>query len=132
MSTQATGIFKIKSWDEKPYDETAGMAKLTRAMVTESFHGDLQGDASTEYLMSYRPDGSASFVFQRRLVGRIGGKEGSIVLQGSGVYEAGAAHGTYKVAAGSGSGELSGLRGEGGFFSKDEPSGSVTLDYEFE
>ena len=132
MSSHATGIFKIKSWDEKPYDETAGMAKLTRAAVAETFHGDLQGEASTEYLMSYRPDGSASFVFQRRLVGRIAGKEGSVVMQGSGVYEAGAAHGTFKVAPGSGSGELSSLRGDGGFFSKDEPSGSVTLDYDFE
>ena len=132
MSSHATASFKIKSWDEKAYDETAGQAKLTRATVAESFYGDLQGEATAEYLMSYRPDGSASYVFQRRLTGRIGGKEGSIVLQGSGVYEAGAAHGTWKVVPGSGSGELSSLRGDGGFFSKDEPSGSATLDYDFE
>ena len=34
MSTHATAVFEIKTWDEKPYQEMEGGSKLTRASVT--------------------------------------------------------------------------------------------------
>jgi hypothetical protein len=46
-------------------------------------------------------------------VGRLGAKTGSFVLQRIGVFEGGEARETYTVVAGSGTGELTGLRGEG-------------------
>ena len=66
----ANARFAIKTWDEKPYSETPGEPKLTRASVTKTFSGDVEGDGQVEYLMMYRSDGSASFVGLERVVGR--------------------------------------------------------------
>ena len=45
--------------------------------------------------------------------GQLAGKTGSFVLQRTGVFEGGQAKESYSVVAGSATGELSGLRGEG-------------------
>jgi len=109
----ANASFAIKTWDEKPYGEGPDLPKLTRASVAKSFTGDLEGEGHVEYLMSYRADGSATFVGLERVVGRLGGKTGSFVLQRAGVFEDGTAKETYSVVPGSATGELQGLRGEG-------------------
>jgi len=113
MTTVASSRFTIKSWDEKPYGEAEGLPKLTRATVSKTFAGDIAGEGTVEYLMMYRGDGSASFVGLERVVGQVAGKAGSFVLQRTGVFENGVAKESYVVVAGSGTGELQGLRGEG-------------------
>ena len=132
MSTHATGTFEVKTWDEKTYDEIGGGAKLTRASITKSFRGDIEGEGTLEYLMAYREDGSATFVGLERVMGRLGGRSGSFVLQHSGVFEGGTAKATWFVVQGSGTGDLRGLRGEGGFASGHQQHYPVTLDYDFE
>jgi hypothetical protein len=132
MSTHATGTFEVKNWDEKPYDEAAGEKKLTRASVVQSFAGDLEGEAKVEFLMAYRDDGTASFVGQLRLIGKLGGRSGSFVLHLNGTYDGNTAKADWSVVPGSGTRELHGLRGQGGFAAPHGPSGSVTLDYDFE
>ena len=113
MKHTANARFAIKAWDEKPYSEGLDLPKLTRASVTKTFTGDLEGDGHVEYLMVYRPDGSAAFVGLERVVGRVAGKAGTFVLQRVGTFEGGQAKETYSVVAGSATGELRGLRGEG-------------------
>jgi hypothetical protein len=113
MTHTANARFAIKAWDEKPYSEGLDLPKLTRASVTKTFTGDLEGDGHVEYLMVYRPDGSAAFVGLERVVGRVAGKVGTFVLQRVGTFEGGQAKETYSVVAGSATGELRGLRGEG-------------------
>jgi len=113
MKQKANARFAIKNWDEKPYSEGQGQPKLTRATVTKSYTGDISGDANVEYLMMYRSDGTATFVGLERVVGTIGGKSGSFVLQRTGVFEDGQAKESYSVVPGSATGELQGLRGDG-------------------
>jgi hypothetical protein len=91
MKKTANARFAIKSWDEKPYSEGPDQPKLTRASVTKSFTGDLEGESHVEYLMMYRSDGTATFVGLERVVGQLGGKSGSFVLQRTGVFESGEA-----------------------------------------
>jgi hypothetical protein len=131
-STHATATFELKSWEEKPYDEIEGGPKLTRASITKSFKGDIQGEGTLEYLMVYRDDGMASFVGLERIVGRVGGRSGSFVLQHSGSFESGVAKATFFVVPGSGTGDLRGLRGEGSFASGHADSYPITFDYCFE
>ena len=109
----ANARFAIQGWDEKPYGEGQDLPKLTRASVTKTFTGEIEGEGRVEYLMMYRSDGSASFVGLERFVGRLDGKVGSFVLQRSGVFEGGLAKESYAVVSGSGTGALQRLRGEG-------------------
>jgi len=113
MTQTAKARFAIKSWDEKPYFEASGQPKLTRASVVKSFSGDIEGEGRVEYLMMYRPDGTASFVGHERIDGRIGNRSGSFVLQRIGAFEGGQAKESYSVVTGSGTGDLAGLEGKG-------------------
>ena len=71
MTTHTTATFEVKSWDEKPYHESDGQLKLTRASVSKAFHGDLEGESTLEYLMAYPGNGSACFVGLEHVVGRL-------------------------------------------------------------
>ncbi|HZM16223.1 MAG TPA: DUF3224 domain-containing protein [Candidatus Krumholzibacteria bacterium] len=113
MKKVANARFTIKSWDEKPYSEGPDMPKLTRASVTKTYTGDIEGEGQVEYLMMYRSDGSASFVGLERVVGRFAGKTGAFVLQRTGVFESGQSKESYSVIPGSTTGELRGLEGDG-------------------
>jgi hypothetical protein len=132
MSERATATFRVKAWDESPYDEVDAGPKLTRATVAKSFSGDIEGEGTVEYLMMHRDDGSASFIGLERVVGRIGERSGSFILQHSGTFEGGTAKASWFVVPGSGAGELRGLRGDGGFASAHAEEYTMTLDYDFE
>lgn len=130
MKKTANARFAIKSWDEKPYNEGQDLPRLTRASVTKTFTGDIEGEGAVEYLMMYRGDGSAAFVGLERVVGRIGGKAGTFVLQRTGVFESGQAKESYSVIPGSATGELRGLRGDGSSAVGHGSEHPFTLDYE--
>ena len=132
MQNVATARFSIKSWDEKPYNEGAGLPKMTRASVAKTFTGDLTGEGQVEYLMMYREDGSATFVALERIVGQLAGKTGSFVLKRTGAFEDGVAKESYLVIRGSGTGELKGLRGEGETAVGHGMEHPMTLHYEFD
>lgn len=113
MKKSANARFAIKTWDEKPYGEGQDLPKLTRASVTKTFTGDIEGEGQVEYLMMYRSDGSATFLGLERVVGRIGDRAGTFVLERTGVFEGGQARESFSVIPGSGTGELRGLQGDG-------------------
>lgn len=128
MATHATGKFKVTSWDEKPVHENG--AKVTHASVEQAFSGDIEGEGSVEWLMCYREDETADFVGLQRVAGRLGGHSGSFVLQTIGSFDGSEARGDWTVVPGSGSGDLRGLSGKGGFSAPLGSEGTVTLDYE--
>ncbi|HEV8194253.1 MAG TPA: DUF3224 domain-containing protein, partial [Ktedonobacterales bacterium] len=81
MSTHAEGTIEMKSWEERPYAEAEGTPKLARANGSDRYHGDIEGEATFEYLMMYHDDGAATYVGLERVVGRLGERQGSFVLQ---------------------------------------------------
>ena len=131
MKNTAKARFAIKSWDEKPYSEGADQPKLTRASVAKTFTGDVEGEGHVEYTMMYRADGTASFVGIERIVGRVGNKSGSFVLQRIGAFEEGKARESYMVIPGSATGDLRGLVGEGRTSVGHGMEHPFELDYEF-
>ena len=138
MSRQATGAYTVKSWDEKtwdgkPWNEVPG-SKVTHSIVTQTFTGGIAGEAICQQLVAYSGDTYASFVGLHHITGSIDGRSGSFVLQSSGIYADSTARVTWFVVPGSGTGELAGLSGQGGYTAgqSDYPNVPYTLDYEFE
>jgi hypothetical protein len=70
------GEFQVTGWDEKPYLERDGK-RLTRASVTQKFSGAIQGEGSVEWLMCYRPDGTADFVGLQHIDAIVDGRDGA-------------------------------------------------------
>jgi hypothetical protein len=113
----ATGTFKIAGWDEQPWAEAKGAPELTHASVTTTYRGDLEAEGTAGLLMLY--DGSdAAYGGYERIVGTLGGRSGSFVLRLDGGFQDGAARTTWTVVEGSGTGDLAGLRGEGGYLAR--------------
>jgi len=133
MTTQATGKFEVKGWDEKTWDgkawnEVTG-PKLTHTIVTQTFQGDLEGEAAVQFLMTYS-DIRANFVGLQRVVGHIGKRSGSFVLQITGIFENGKFSGVWSVVPDSGTDELRGLRGN--LSVTDSPEGESAIPYIFD
>ena len=123
MTSEISAPFEIKSWDEQPFDEAVGVAKLTKASVAKEYSGDIEGSSATEWLMAYNPDESAVFVGLERVRGTIDGRRGSLVLQHVGTFEDGAAKARLTVV--SGTDELKGATGIGELVA--DPAGRITL-----
>lgn len=139
MTTGAAAKFNVKSWDEKTWDgkdwkEVQG-AKLTHAVVTKSYQGDIEGEGTSHTLTTYDSQGSAHYVGLEHIAGQLGTRAGSFVLQVSGSYDVvtGLAKAAWSVVPGSGTEALRGLKGQGGFVAEHGNSEVLaTLDYEFE
>ena len=131
MKKSATARFAITNWDEKPFSEGQDLPRLTRASVTKTLSGDIEGEGRVEYLMMYRIDGSATFVGLERVVGRIEGKSGTFVLRRMGEFENGQAKESYSVLPGSATGDLRGLQGGGNSSVGHGTEHPFTLEYEF-
>jgi hypothetical protein len=130
--THATGKIDVKTYEPQPYEEIDDGPNLVEIHVTETFSGDIEGDGVVRFLQAVRKDGSASFVGIERVTGKIAGRQGSFLLQDAGTLEGNTVKGDWFVVPGSGTGELSGLRGEGGFKAALGEGADITLDYWFE
>jgi hypothetical protein len=100
--------------------------------MVETFSGDIAGIGTARILQAVRQDGSASYVAMERVTGSIAGRTGSFLLQVTGVIDGADIKGDWFVIAGSGTADLAGLRGEGGFSAELGKQGSITLNYWFE
>lgn len=130
--TKAVGRIAVKTYVPVPYDEVEGGPNLVNIDVTETFIGDIEGEGSVRFLQAMNPDGSASFCGIERVKGRIGKRQGTFLLQDEGTLTGKLVSGTWFVIPGSGTGELKGLRGEGGFSADLGQNATIHLDYWFE
>jgi hypothetical protein len=121
----------VQSSEAKPYDQTASPT-LMEISISEAFTGDIDGESTVRALQAQRPDKSASMVSVQRFSGKLGGRQGTFVLQGSEIVANGKIKATWFVVPGSGTGDLSGLHGEGGFEGGFGKGSDGWLDYWFE
>ena len=130
--TRATAVITVHMYEPSAYDEQAEGPVLTRIHVEESFSGDITGDGVVEFLQAARADGSASFAGIERVTGELGGRRGTFLLQDVGTVRDNIVSGDWFVISGSGTGQLAGLRGQGGFRANLGEGAQVQLDYWFE
>jgi hypothetical protein len=125
----------VHSSEAKPYDQTASPA-LMELYISETFTGEgmdrgssFSGESTVRALQVVRDDKSVSMVSVQRFRGKLGGRQGTFVLPGSETIENGKIKAKWFVVPRSGTGDLSGLRGEGGFEGEFGKGGSAaTLD----
>lgn len=132
-TAHARGTFTQKSWDEGSFADREGAPKLTLAKVVTVYAGDLDGEGESNAVMVYPAPDRATYVGYERIVGRLGGREGSFVVRAEGGWADGAAHTTWTIEPGSGTGELAGVRGEGRYVARHGESAiGYELEYRFE
>jgi hypothetical protein len=130
--TRAEAVITVHKYEPATYDEPAEGPALTRIHVEESFSGDMAGAGVAEFLQAARADGPASFAGIERVTGTVAGRNGTFLLQDAGTVQDNIVSGDWFVIPGSGTGELAGLRGTGGFRANLGEGAQVHLDYWFE
>ena len=110
--------FKIKSWDEKtlrelPPDRKITLASATMDLVEGDSVDDATGEVLQELVMYYRPDGTADVLGLLQITGSISGRTGGFALESIGGFDGTTASGQLRVIPGSGTDELSTVRGSG-------------------
>ncbi len=128
---RAEAKITVQSSQATPYDQTSSPA-LVEIHLVETFNGDIEGESPVRALQVLRDDHSASLVSVQRFRGTLGGRQGTFVLQGQETVENGKIRATWSVVPGSGTGNLSGLRGEGGFEGDFGKGSNGVLEYWFE
>ena len=129
--TRAEAKITVQSSEAKPYDQTASPA-LVEIRLRETFTGDIDGESTVRALQVQCADRSATMVSMQRFRGKLGGRQGTFILQGSEIVEQDKIKATWFVIPRSGTGDLSGLRGEGGFQGHFGKASDGTLDYWFD
>jgi len=130
--SRATAVITVHKYEPAPYDEPSEGPALSRIHVEESFSGDIEGDGKVEFLQAAGPDGAASFVGIERVTGTLAGRTGTFLLQDAGTVADNIVSGDWFVVPGSATGDLTGLRGDGGFRANLGEGADVHLDYWFE
>ena len=115
--------------DAETYDDREG-ATLGRIHIERSFQGDLEGEATAELLTATAENGVAVYLALDRISGHLDGREGSFVLQHRGVLSADGAEVDGAIVPGSGTGELTGISGQGAMTVDDKGTHRLTLEYE--
>ena len=129
---QATGEIATTSWEEEVYGAVDGAPKLSLDRIRHTFSGDIEGEGTARFLNAYRGEAAATFAGFERVDGRLDGRAGTFVLHITGTYENGVATMEWSVVPGSGTGELAGLRGEGGYVARMDGTEPYRLAYRYE
>lgn len=132
MTFQASGTFLTSSYDMQPFHEIEGAPTLYHYKQNDTFTGDIQGEGINQNVVVMNTDGSATFIGYQRIVGKLGDRSGSFILQHDGTTVGNVTSGTWTVVPGSGTGELRGLKGSGGFSYDGNENVPYTFDYSFE
>jgi len=107
----ARGTFEVKIAPQKA-EEGVGDPGIGRMSIDKQFHGDLEAHSLGQMLAAMSPvKGSAGYVAMERVVGTLGGKKGSFVLQHQGTMTRGVPGLSVTVVPDSGTDELVGLTG---------------------
>ena len=131
MRKLAKMTIRVQKSDAKPYDQTV-QPELLEVHLTERFAGDIEGESAVRALQIKRDESRASMISLQRVSGKLNGRQGTFVLTGQENVEDGKIKATWFVVSGSGTGELSGLRGQGGFEGDFGKGSEGTLEYWFE
>lgn len=123
----AMNKFECTTWEEQAYAE-AGGTKIGDAKMTFRYAGVLEGEGRSAGLLIYTADGSGTAVGAELFTGSLDGREGTVILETTNTFDAEGVTGTFRLVPGTGTGELAGATGHGGYEMK---MGTYSTEYTF-
>lgn len=114
---------------DAPYAEDAGVA-YARATLSKTFRGDIQAVSAVDMLSVRVAGEGAGYVALERVTGAVAGRSGTFALLHIGTMSGGEYWARWPVVPGSGTGELTGISGEGRIEIDSDGSHTFFLDYE--
>jgi hypothetical protein len=129
---KATGTIQMRQREVTPFDAHPKGTTLQLVHLSEEFFGDVAGTLTARFIQVVTADGFARQWGAGLFVGTVAGREGSFVIQDAGSVQGDHVEGTWCVIPGSGTGELSRLRGNAWFKGTIGQPVSYAFEYAFE
>ncbi len=126
---KVNGTYKMSAWNETTLRDLAPPQKCTSVAAPGTFSGPLIGEAETFYVLSYVSADTGVFSGFTLFEGSIGDLEGGFVLEDDGTFDTKAATSKWTIVKDSGTGDLKGISGTGGFSATDGLTISFELEY---
>ena len=128
--TTSSGTAAFTSWDETPaFDASPPVPRLAHAVVRFEYDGALTATSTCQYVLRYDEGTTGTFVGLEEVAGALDGRRGTFVLRHDGTFGPDGVRTAWTVVPGTGTGDLAGLTGAGGFTA---PHGSDRWTYELE
>ncbi|MFD5714760.1 DUF3224 domain-containing protein [Streptomyces pharetrae] len=128
-TVETTGRFTFTDWQEQPVGSPASTPRLAHATVTNAFSGGIEAAAtSCSYTIAYTGENAGTYSGMELLSGGVDGRQGTFVLEERGGFDATGTTCRFEVVPDSGTGELAGLTGSGGFTHRH---GDTSVAYTF-
>lgn len=126
--------FMPSSWEEKIVSGEDGGPRIAHAHATMTYAGVLEGTSVCEFLLYYAGEGyegaGQTAPGYERFEGAVDGRKGTFVARHDTAYDENGIRDHWTVVAGSATGELTGLTGDGtGSAAMGEQSVPYTFDY---
>ena len=128
--TRFSGTFILDSWDQQD-DAPRDGSVLSHVRLAKTLSGDLVGTSTADLLLIGTDSGSRAYCGFERLTGAVAGRTGSFMLRHAAEGDAAGGWMTWQVMIGSGTDELTGVRGEGQIVRHEDGGHSYTLDLSF-
>jgi hypothetical protein len=122
---QLKGRFQITNWQESVTTSFEQGAKLSKALVSQSYSGDITGSSELQYQLNYESTGDASFNGFEFISGSLGDTPCQLTLKHDGTFEKGVAKSQFVIISSSTHAELLGL--SGGFTSGEAGQASYLI-----
>lgn len=108
---QLKGTFQITDWQESVTTSFEQGAKLSKALVSQSYSGDIIGSSEVHYQLSYESTGNTCFNGFEFITGSLGDTPCQLTLKHDGTFEKGVAKSQFVIISSATHTELLGLRG---------------------
>ncbi len=125
----AVSSFVLDSFDEEPpFLEDPGV-RYSRLRIAKTFQGDIEGRSTVEMLSVRAETGAAGYVAVERIEGTVKGVSGSFAVLHMGTMAGETQWARWPVVAGSGTGDLANINGEGRIEISPDGAHQFHLDY---
>ena len=125
----AKSVFTVVDWNEEAPDDSDGVT-ITRARLSKSFVGDVEGSSLAEILTVRAQGESSAYVGFERFVVKVHGRAGTFVLQHCAGMIGDDRTTSWTVVPSSGTGELAAIAGTAEIAVDEEGGHLFAFDYE--
>ena len=122
---QLKGTFQITNWQESVSTSFEQGAKLSKALVSQTYSGDITGSSEVQYQLNYETTGNACFNGFEFFTGSLGDAPCQLTLKHDGTFEKGVAKSQFVIISSSTHAGLLGL--EGNFISGEAGQASYLI-----
>ncbi len=123
--------YSLEEWKEEVVEALSQAGKVSSVRARGPVAGDIVGQVNTFYLLAYVAEKLGSYTGYTQISGCYGARNGTFLIEETGVFDAEGVRSSVRVVPGSGVGDFRGIAGSGNFISSHGSTVECQFELEF-